>query len=126
VWTIYLLAWTAALLTPYPVAVARSVSPPELRLLAAKSLHVAAYALLAVLSGWLRPPGRSRWLLLALLCAHAAATEFGQRFVATRSASWRDVGLNHLGLLLGLALSWRWWRAPARPAPRAEAGEVFP
>ena len=116
VWSLYLAAWSAALLTPHPMGVARALLPSDLRFLAAKALHVSAYALLAILTGWLRAGPRGRWLLLALLSGHAFATEFGQRFVALRSASWRDVGLNHLGLLLGVALTCSWWRSSARAA----------
>ncbi len=121
VWSLYLLAWSAALLTPHPMGAARALLPSDLRFLAAKALHVSAYALLAILTGWLRAGPRSRWLLLALLSGHAFATEFGQRFVALRTGSWRDVGLNHLGLLLGVALTWYWWRSPAQAtSPQAK------
>ena len=112
VWVLYLCAWTAALLTTHPVQLATVVFPETtLRFLAAKLLHVSAYALLAVLSGWLRAPLRYRWLLLAFLPAHALGTEFLQQFVELRTGSWEDVGIDHLGLALGLTLSWRQWRS---------------
>jgi VanZ family protein len=111
VWFLYVLAWSAALLTPAPVWLIRAVLAPGYSMVACKILHVAAYAVLAGLSGWLRVTGRLRWFLLAFLSAHAGGTEYFQQFVPTRTGSWRDVGLNHLGLVLGLALSWKWWLA---------------
>lgn len=74
-----------------------------------KSLHVISYALLAILSGWLRVPWRSRWLLLVFISAHGFGTELLQNFVVSRHASLRDVALDHLGAVLGLGVSWKWW-----------------
>jgi VanZ family protein len=74
-----------------------------------KSLHVIAYALLAILSGWLRVPWRFRWLLLVFIFAHGVCTELLQTLVVSRHASLRDVALDHLGAVLGLGLSWKWW-----------------
>jgi VanZ family protein len=59
-------------------------------------------------------------VLLVFWFLHADATEVGQRFVPGRTGSLRDVALDHCGLLIGVALSWRWWRAEpcmARVAP---------
>jgi hypothetical protein len=120
VWFAFLLAWSAALLAPQSVLLAflggngDDAKPVHVRILDsflfAKGLHVSAYALAAILSGWLRVAGRWRWALLAFLSAHAFGTEFFQQFVPGRHGSLRDVGLDHLGLLIGVALSWRWWR----------------
>jgi hypothetical protein len=111
-WVGYLLAWSLALLTPYPVYLSAWLLPEGLpQFLAAKGLHVTAYAVLAVLTGWLRAPTWLRPLLLLALSAHALGTEGLQYFVYLRHPSWRDVALNHIGLMLGLALSWGWWHA---------------
>jgi VanZ family protein len=128
VWLTYLLAWTWALLVPNPAELAEtwirpepSRTPSEWRLrdqlssvvLSAnfpKLLHVVAYAIFAILSGWLRSPQWYRVPLLLILSVHALGTEFAQSFEPTRHASWRDVGLDHLGIGLGLLLSWKWWR----------------
>jgi VanZ family protein len=75
-----------------------------------KTLHVSAYALFAVLSAALPVSARRRWLLIVVMSAHAFLTEFGQVFVEDRHPSLRDVGIDHLGMLLGMALSWKWWR----------------
>ena len=69
---------------------------------------ITAYAVAAILTGWLHAPGSWRWFLLAFWFFHAGATEFGQLFVPGRSGSLRDVALDHIGLLIGLAISWRW------------------
>jgi VanZ family protein len=112
VWWVYVLVMSVALLTPNPV----HASTPHGRqalFLTSKVIHISAYLVLAFLTGWLRAPGRSRWLLLVFLSAHALGTEYLQQFVPSRVSNWYDVGYNHLGLVLGLALSWKWWRGTA-------------
>jgi VanZ family protein len=112
VWLTFAVAWTGALLRPYPQVV---MEHRELSLhffLFGKTVHVSAYAVFAILSAWLFIPRRYRWLLLAFLSLHAIGTEMAQHFSPTRTPSPYDVGLDHLGILLGTALSWKWWRQP--------------
>lgn len=112
IWTTYVLGWSAALLTTKPAQLAVATLPgPTIRLITAKTLHVVCYALLTVLTGWLRLPRRLGWLFLLLLSLHACATEYGQRFVPLRGSSVLDVGWDHLGIALGLALGWKLWRS---------------
>jgi VanZ family protein len=130
-WLLFLSLWSVGLLVPNPARFTDGWLSREARFLLAKGLHVVAYALLAVLSGWLRAPFRYRWMLLVFMSAHALGTEFGQRFVATRTGSWRDVLLDHLGVALGVVLTWRWWRAPADedtplPSTAAASGGAAP
>jgi VanZ family protein len=106
VWLLYVVPWSAALLTPHPVRAARVLLPTGLAFLSAKLLHFTAYAGLAVLSAWLRVPSRFRGLFYAVLFAHAAATELLQTFVPLRHPSVRDVAIDSLGLVAGLSLSW--------------------
>jgi VanZ family protein len=113
VWTVFLVGWTTALLTPQPVYLADALLPEETRFSAAKALHVAAYAVLAILSGWLRAPGPWPRRLVVLLCLHAMATEYLQGFVPERGPSVEDVGFDHIGICWGIILSWRLWRASA-------------
>jgi VanZ family protein len=108
-WGLWYAAWTAALLTPQPVEVADAVFTPEGAFSAGKLLHIAAYAGLTILTAWLPVSGRVRWLLLVSVSAHTLATEYLQNFVPARYASWMDVGIDHVGIALGFALSWRWW-----------------
>jgi VanZ family protein len=105
-WAVLLAGWTAALLRPEPVQVADAVLPSGMEFPAAKLLHVSAYAVLAALAVLLRPLGRARWLLLAGLALHGAATEYLQQFVELRGPSVRDVGLDHLGIMLGAVACW--------------------
>ncbi len=112
-WGGAIVAWTLALLTTRPVHVAQRVVPPPAYFPTVKLSHVGAYAVLAILTAWLPVGRRARWCVLGLLSLHALATEFLQQFVPERSPSWRDVGLDHLGLLLGIAAAWYWWRRPA-------------
>jgi VanZ family protein len=107
-WCICVGVWTIALLTTYPAELGKEIVPSSMRFPAAKALHVFAYAFLTVFLSWL-PPRRWRWMLLAFLVLHAAGTEFGQRFVPGRSGLWTDVLIDHAGLLLGLALTWKRW-----------------
>jgi VanZ family protein len=70
---------------------------------------VTAYATFAILSGWLFLPGRWRWLMLAFISLHAFGTEFLQRYVPERGPSLWDVGIDHIGIAIGLVLSSKWW-----------------
>src|SRR5439155_11145372 len=101
--------WTALLLTPQPAQIADAVLNKEHAFYASKTLHVSAYAVLAILTGWLNAPLPWRRLLMAFLSAHALGTEFFQGFVPHRYPSWADVGWDHLGIVWGLILSWGWW-----------------
>ncbi len=109
-WLLCVALWTAALLRKEPQEFNRRVVVPAIRLPVSKFLHVGAYAFLTAFAGIL-PMKRRRWLLLVFLSVHAMATEYLQTFVPMRTGSWRDVGLNHLGIALGLALTWRCWIA---------------
>jgi hypothetical protein len=115
-WSIFVLVWTIGLLYPFPPPDEPPVGSDELplRYIAAKVLHVLAYAAMAFLSGWLKVPLRWRWLLVFFLMAHASVTEMGQAAMrelhwAQRTGKLTDVGLDHLGVLIGLLLSWKWW-----------------
>jgi VanZ family protein len=108
-WSLFLTLWTLALLTPQPVQVADAVLPEETVFPASKLLHVLGYALLAVLTAALPLRGRTRWWFFALLALHAAGTEFGQQFVPPRTGCLRDVGLDHVGIVVGVICTWRCW-----------------
>jgi VanZ family protein len=110
VWVVYLAMWTLALVTPQPALASEATLPPSAQFPTAKLLHVAAYALLCVLTGWQRFAPRWRPLLLLALSAHAIGTEVAQRYVPYRHGCWEDAALNHVGLYLGVILAWRWWR----------------
>lgn len=111
VWIAYTAAWTVALLTPQPVHVAAAILPKDTGFYYSKALHIAAYAGLVVLTAWLRVTPRVRWLLLLFVSAHGFATEYLQNFVPERVASWRDVGIDHVGIVLGMILSAESWLA---------------
>jgi VanZ family protein len=113
VWLSFVVIWTALLCSPIPRSAERVVGDLDIsrREVAAKVVHVCGYALLALLTGWLRVPWRFRVPLMFLVMAHAAATELIQRQVAGRSGQLTDVGLDHVGVLFGLLLSWKWWSA---------------
>ena len=102
--------WTVALLLPVPKESARRVLGGEHEVfLFGKTIHVSVYAFLTVLGGSMTLTRTQRWWILGLLSFHGFATEYFQQFV-NRGASWRDVGLDHIGIVLGLLAGWRWWR----------------
>jgi VanZ family protein len=111
-WGVFLVAWSAALLTPQPVYLAKRLLPEQTQFPLGKTLHVGAYAVLTLLTSWLCVSRRWRWGLLALVSLHGMATEGVQLLVPDRTGTLRDVGLNHLGILLGFMLSWRAWWLP--------------
>ena len=110
VWALCVAGWTVSLLVPLPKVDLPDDHPLMVtKFVVSKVLHVTVYAALAVLTGWLRAPARARLLLLFFLMAHAAVTEHLQTYIPRRTGSARDVCVDHLGVLAGLALSWRWW-----------------
>ncbi|HZU36703.1 MAG TPA: VanZ family protein [Gemmataceae bacterium] len=121
-WVICVAVWTTALLTLFPVEISRQVLPENLRFPTAKTLHVSAYAFLAFLTVLLPARGRVRWLLIAFLSLHAFATEYLQTFIG-RGGALADVGLDHIGILLGLLIGWRWWREPGLARGEQEHNE---
>jgi VanZ family protein len=109
-WTLCVAGWTALLVTTAPARVIREVVPSQASWSVHKIGHVVGYAFLTLLSAWLGVRRERRWLLLVFLSLHGMGTEFVQTFVPERYGSWTDVGIDHVGIALGLALSWRWWR----------------
>ncbi len=111
IWSGYVLLWTTLLVIPIPDYVEWSPLDPEIvtKKVLAKTGHICAYALMTILTAWLRKGPRTRLGMLFFLMAHAAGTEWVQLNVAGRSGTLNDVVLNHLGILAGLMLSWKWW-----------------
>lgn len=115
IWSAYTLVWTVALV--FPVSESANLHLEEVLLgrkyVVTKLVHIAAYAAFAILSGWLRAPVRHRLLLLAFIMIHATVTELIQLRLSTRSGTLNDVAYDHLGIILGLVASWKWWREGA-------------
>jgi VanZ family protein len=107
-WCVCVSLWTVALLTTRPVELNHAVTPVTMQYPASKCLHIFAYAFLTVFISWL-PLRRRRWLLLAFLSLHAAGTEYCQQFIPGRTGMVSDVLLDHVGLLIALALTWKRW-----------------
>jgi VanZ family protein len=125
IWGVFLAALTTGLLRPEPVSLADEVLPHEAMFSAFKTVHITAFALLVVLTAWLPVTSRTRWRLLAFVSAYAMVTEYLQNFVPSRTASWMDVGFNHVGIVLGLALSWRVWKKGLPSHARGEAASPY-
>jgi VanZ family protein len=105
-WLLYAAAWSAALLTTFPLEAREAIVPEEYGFSAGKLLHVTAYAGFTFLTS--RLPCWRRTMLAAVIL-HGPLTEFLQQFV-DRSASLTDVGLDWLGVMLGLLSAWTSWR----------------
>jgi VanZ family protein len=118
----YALSWSIALIVPVPIK-PRDPSWVEPLWTFSKSLHVAAYAVFAGLCAWMLLPCRYRWLLIVLLLGHAMLTEYVQYLTHDffgRTGQWSDVGLDAIGIVLGVSVMWKWWwaaAAPTKPQP---------
>lgn len=110
VWGAFVVLWTAALLVPRPSRFAPSEVVVEHAFGISKTLHVSAYALFAMMSAALPVSGRRRWVLVLFMSAHAFLTEFGQIFSEERHPSLSDVGIDHIGIALGMLCTWTWRR----------------
>ncbi len=107
VFAVGVLIWTWLLLTksPMPDWVMKSWSEVVLFYLA-KTSHFTGYFILTFLATLAAPRNKSGWVLGGMLL-HAALSEVGQFYGAKwfgtgRTGSLRDVGLDLLGILLGL------------------------
>ena len=109
IWILYTVAWSWALLTPQPIRVRDALLSEKPAITSSKVVHVAGYLAFTILSGWLRLAVPYRLLILAFLSLHAFGTEYLQQFVPLRTSSLHDAGFDHLGIVLGLAVTWKWW-----------------
>lgn len=117
IWSVVMIAWTVSLEAPVPIPDAAPPGSTEItpRKVFAKSLHIAVYAFLAVLSAWPRLPMRYRWLMMFFLMAHATLTEVLQVALhewCGRGGSLWDVAFDQVGILAGFLIGWRWWTRP--------------
>ncbi|MCI0643130.1 MAG: VanZ family protein [Gemmataceae bacterium] len=110
IWSFYVALWTVALLLPpeVPEAIVNHEIIRDRKFLIGKTVHIVAFAVMTILTGWLRSPPRWRLLLLAFLLVHPTVTELLQLEVG-RTGLLTDVALDQVGVALGLALSWKWW-----------------
>jgi VanZ family protein len=111
-WWVLAGLWALVLLTPQPVEVGKRILPEEALFSASKGLHIAAYAFLTGAGAWLPAWRGLRWLPIALMSAHGCGTEFFQQFVPTRHGCLLDVGIDHIGIVLGCLLTLTRWRRP--------------
>jgi hypothetical protein len=90
-----------------------------------KGWHAAEFAILFLLVFWifdrLRPEASRRNLAVAAILAalFAMSDEYHQTFVPGRGGTWKDVGIDCLGIGLAGALVWlrrtQWLNGPPRP-----------
>jgi VanZ family protein len=102
-----LTVWTVALLTKVPHESAKQVLGSDWGVFVfGKTLHVCAYAGLAVLGGTAAAFGRKWVWVLPALVLHGGLTEFFQQFVGGRTGRIEDVGLDSIGISLGGLIAW--------------------
>jgi hypothetical protein len=122
VWGFWLAAavlWTAGLVMPDPHQITGEALSPEAFFTIGKSLHVLAYAFLTFLGLQLGLRGRLRWLPVIFMSLHAFGTEAVQYAFPElhRTGSLRDVAIDHVGILLGLAAAGLVWLIRRRLTP---------
>lgn len=105
----------AAYMSAIYYGAALTIVPGPVSSISDTMLHVAGYAVLALLT--LRATAYGRWsgvtpraLLWALVIAtvHGMSVEVEQMFVPSRFAEWRDVGNDAIGAVAGLSAAWAW------------------
>lgn len=122
IWTIFVVLWTIALEMPVPeptVIPGGEVLVTRKKLFA-KTAHVIVYAGFTVLSAWVPLAPRYRWLMILFVMAHATATELMQEALyewCHRGGALEDVAFDQLGILIGVALSWKWWMRESESTP---------
>lgn len=110
VWCGFTIVWTKALLSPIPIDPAVSREHSTLLFYVHKTTHVAVYALYACLSAWIATSPRLRRCLLLFLLTHAVVVECGQNWVPGRYATLHDIGLNLVGISVGVLITRARWR----------------
>jgi hypothetical protein len=116
IWLGFVLAWTIALELPVPETA--DLPGGEViatnKFLFTNSVHVAAFAVMAILSGWTPLAPRYRWVMMFFLMLHAWGSEYLQELlhsICFRGGKLEDVGFDVIGILLGVAASWKLWTA---------------
>ena len=124
VFALCVVVWSVALLVPVPSKpfADTGITVPDLKFYVSKLIHVAGYAFLTAFVAFLPISRAKRLGLVLFLSLHGALSEaFQWWFTSYRSSSLRDVGLDHLGILIGLLATWNRWRVvppehrPAEP-----------
>jgi len=114
IWLAVVIVWTVGLQypVPEPTRIPASDFIVTNKVIIGKAMHVIVYALIAVLSAWVWTPLRYRWLMMFFLMLHAWGTEMLQEALEPwchRGGSLSDVGFDVIGIMLGVAISWKWW-----------------
>lgn len=110
---VFAVVWLAALTMPVPFKEPSLLGWQEPPITFAKLLHLCAYAFFTIFAASLRLPRARRWMLLVFIFGHAMLSELLQftfHAYTGRTGKWSDVALDSVGILIGMALSWRWWR----------------
>jgi hypothetical protein len=126
IWFAFVIAWTTALLVPKPFHAGNNEIVRISLFVFAKTVHVAAYASFTILTCWLGMSTRLLTVILGFLVFHAGLTEYLQYVMDIgREGCIRDVVINEVSILAGLAI---WWRFINRPRVHGEpaAGLVPP
>jgi VanZ family protein len=120
IWIGFVVAWTIALELPTPET--EDLPGGDViatnKVIFAKTVHIAVYAMMAILSAWVPIAMRYRWAMMFVLMGHAWGTEYLQELLQSicfRGGKLSDVGFDVIGILVGVALSWKWWSSAPPP-----------
>ncbi len=110
-WLAVFVVWTLLLIAPGNWFPGPVVSSQVGGIGVGKLLHVGAFAVLAGSAGWLPLSLRQRSIIAFALILHGGLTELIQTLVPYREGSWRDMGIDTLGVVIGYLTSRWWWPA---------------
>lgn len=121
-WAGSLALLTYGLVSPEPPKVGGKLFRHDVHYWVSNAVHLAGYAYLSALAGFLALGPRGELGLRLALVAHGALTEYLQSRVEGRYGSAEDAAIDAAGVILGWASVrlWRRLRQPARsPSPPA-------
>jgi hypothetical protein len=110
-WLAVFIVWTLLLVTPGNWLPGGGRIGSFTGITYGKLLHLTAYAALAGSAGWLRGTLTRRTLISLSMILHGGLTELAQTQVPYREGCWSDVGLDSIGVVIGLLASRWWWPA---------------
>lgn len=112
-WLLSLYVFTDRLIDPSPVP--EDLKPdPSIMLIIAKIVHLLGYAWCTFWGLWLWQNLNWRIWFATFMIAHGILTELIQSYIPTRTGSWRDVGIDTVGVFLGVFLIWVWHQFPEK------------
>src|SRR5262245_6714712 len=121
-WLVGMVVLSWGLLTTEAAQALDAEVPEEAHFGVSKAIHLTAYLTLTLLLAGMDLPRGAFWGLVVFLALHADVTEYLQTFIPSRTGTPRDILIDHIGILLGVALTWWVWSRRRPRAPSADGG----